>query len=282
MARHTTFRVGGPAALLVEADTIGDLKLVLDACEEAHVAHTVIGKGSNLLVADDGYDGVVIVLGRDFKRHVVDGTRIETGAAVILAHVVRDAYSLGLSGLEFAVGIPGTVGGAVAMNAGSRDNWMGAIVESVTVYSRERGLVGLRNSDVGWAYRSTNIAGFGTVVECVLRLELGDKARIRRTMDASLRTRKKSQPLAVPSAGSVFRNPEGSSAGQLIEEAGLKGLSVGGAQISDVHANFIVNTGAARASDVVTLIQAARVAVKDKHGIELKPEIRFLGRFDSA
>lgn len=282
LSRHTTFRIGGPAALFVEADTVSDLKLVLAACSDAGVPHALLGKGSNVLVSDRGYDGVVIVLGRDFKHHTVDGARIKTGAGVILAHVVRDAYSLGLAGLEFAVGIPGTVGGAVAMNAGSREAWIGTAVESVTVYDPRQGLVGLRHSDIRWGYRSTSIPGEGIVVECVLRLEMGDKDRIRRTMDSNLRTRKASQPLSLPSAGSVFRNPDGESAGRLIEDCGLKGIRVGGAQISETHANFIVNLGGASASDVASLIEAALTAVKDKHGIELKPEIKFLGSFDPA
>jgi len=282
MARHTTFRIGGPAALFVEADTVGDLKLTLEACGEYGVEWTAVGKGSNLLVSDGGYGGVVLVLGKDFKRHHVDGSRIESGAGVVLGHVVRDAYSLGLSGLEFAVGVPGTVGGAVAMNAGSRTDWIGSVVESVTVYESGNGLVRLSQSEIDWGYRRTDLTKRGVIVECVLRLQSGDKARIRRTMDMNLKNRKSSQPLSLPSAGSVFRNPEGSSAGQLIEEAGLKGTRVGGAQISEMHANFIVNRGGATAADVATLMAEAARAVRDRNGIELTPEIRFLGAFDAA
>ncbi len=282
LARHTSYGIGGPAALFVEADTIGDLKLALTTCREHDVASVVLGKGSNMLVSDEGYDGVVVVLGRDFKHHCVEGERITSGAGVILAHVVQDAYARGLSGLEFAVGVPGTIGGAVVMNAGTRNDWMGSIVESVTVFDPLLGLVGLRSGDVNWGYRVTDIADKGIAVECVLRLREGDKTSIRRTMDASLTRRKKSQPLAVRTAGSVFRNPEGDSAGRLIESVGLKGARYGGAEISTVHANFIVNRKGATAADVVALVRRARSAVKDRYGIELKPEIRFLGSFFEA
>jgi len=282
LARHTTYRIGGPASAVVEADTVADLKQAIDICREADVEYTVLGKGSNILASDRGYDGVVIVLGREFKRHEVDGERVHTGAGVILGHVVQDAYSRGLAGLEFAVGVPGTVGGALAMNAGTRDRWIGGIVESVTLLDHDLSLVSMRGSEVDWGYRTTNLPSKGVVVECVLALSLGDKSAIRRTMDMSLSQRKKSQPIGAPSAGSIFRNPDADSAGRLIEAAGLKGLQVGGAQISDVHANFIVNRGDASAMDVVTLMDRAHALVKERYGIELTPEIRFLGPFNRA
>lgn len=279
MSRHTTFRIGGPAALLLECATPADLGVATTVLAEEGLAWTVLGKGSNVLVSDSGYEGAVIALGRDFKRHALDGDHLRTGAAVIFAAVVQDAFKLGLSGLEFGVGIPGTVGGALAMNAGSRDEWIGGIVESVTLHVPGAGLTRLRGSEVSWGYRMTDLPTRGIIVECVLRVTESDEVDIRRSMEASLRRRKRTQPLGLPSAGSVFVNPEGDSAGRLIEAAGLKGARVGGAQISDLHANYIVNTGGATAEDVVALIRLAREAVKDSNGIELRPEIRFLGTF---
>ena len=279
MARHTTYHIGGPAALIVECATVADLAMTTSVLSEEDVAWTVLGKGSNILVSDAGYDGAIITLGRDFKRHALDGDHLRTGAGVILAAVVQDAFKMGLSGLEFGVGIPGTVGGALAMNAGARDEWIGSIVESVTLNVPGEGLVRMRGSEVSWSYRRTDLPTLGIIVECVLRVTESDEVDIRRSMEASLRRRKRSQPLGLPSAGSVFINPEGDSAGRLIEAAGLKGTRIGGAQVSDVHANFIVNTGGATATDVVALIRLVREAVKDSNGIELRPEIRFLGTF---
>lgn len=282
LARHTTYRIGGPAAALVEADSIGDLKRAITVCRDSDVSCVVLGKGSNILASDAGYDGVVIVLGREFKRHEVDGDRIHTGAGVIFGHVVQDAYSRGLSGLEFGVGVPGTIGGALAMNAGSRTEWIGGVVESITLLDRDLNLTSVRGTDIEWGYRTTDLASRGVIVECVLRLSAGDKDAIRRTMDMSLLHRKESQPMGIPSAGSVFRNPEGDSAGRLIEASGLKGVQVGGAQISEIHANFIVNRGGASATDVVELMNRAHAVVKEHHGIELTPEIKLLGSFDES
>jgi len=282
LARHTSFRIGGPAALFVECDSVSDLSAALSIAAEEGLAWTILGKGSNVLASDSGYDGLVIVLGREFKRFSLDGDHLRCGAAVILAVVVQEAFKRGLTGLEFAVGVPGTVGGALAMNAGSRDAWIGSIVEDLTVYSPDRGLFCVRGDEVAWSYRHAGIPRAAVLVEASLRLEVGDVDAIRRTMEASLRRRKSTQPLGLPSAGSVFVNPDGDSAGRLIEAAGLKGTAIGGAAISDVHANFIVNTGGATAADVVAVIARIRDTIRDKDGIELEPEIRFLGSFEPA
>lgn len=282
MARHTTYRIGGPAALFIECACIADLALTTDVLAEENVDWRVLGKGSNILVADEGYDGAVIVLGRDFKRHALDEEHLRTGAGVILGAVVRDAFSEGRTGLEFAVGIPGTVGGALAMNAGSRDDWIGSIVESVTLFVPGKGLVAMRGPEIAWGYRSSGLQGRGIIVEAALRAIPGDVDDIRRNMEASLRRRKRTQPLSMPSAGSVFVNPEGDSAGRLIEASGLKDSRIGGAVVSSVHANFIVNAGGATAADVLALVRLIRDTVKEAHGIELTPEVRFLGSFDGA
>lgn len=279
MARHTTLRIGGPADLYVMCDTIADLSETTRLCLDEGIPWTVVGKGSNLLVSDSGYRGAVIVLGREFKAHSVQDTDIKAGAACILAYIVRDAFSRGLGGIEFAVGIPGTVGGALAMNAGSRGVWMDSIVESVTLLVPGSGLERLRGSDIAWGYRHSGLPERGVIVETVLALQQADRGRIRFEMERSLDRRKATQPLGVPSAGSVFTNPEGDSAGRLIEAAGLKGTQLGGARVSDMHANFIVNVGGATASDVVMLIRKIQMTVRDIHGIELTPEVRLLGEF---
>lgn len=282
LARHTTYRIGGPAALYVDCATVHDLALTTEVLADEDIEWTVLGKGSNVLVADKGYDGAIITLGRDFKRHSLEDEQLKSGAGVILAAIVRDAFSAGRTGLEFAVGIPGTVGGALAMNAGTRSEWIGAVVESVTLFVPGEGLVGVRGPEVAWGYRRSGLPQRGIIVETALRLDEGDEAHIRRTMEAALRRRKRSQPLSIPNAGSVFVNPEGDSAGRLIETAGLKGTQVGGAAVSDIHANFIVNTGGATAADVLELIGIIRDTVKGMHDIELRPEVRFLGSFDGA
>jgi len=282
LARHTTFRIGGPAALFAECATVTDLALVMDVCAEHQLEWTVLGKGSNVLVSDEGYEGVVVVLGRDFKRHSIEDGHLRAGSGVILAVLVQEAFKIGLTGLEFAVGIPGTIGGAIAMNAGSRDAWVGEIVESVTLFTPGRGLVALRGSEISWGYRRTDLSSRGIIVETSLRLEYGDRDHIRRTMEASLRRRKRTQPLGMPNAGSVFVNPDGDSAGRLIESLDLKGHRVGGAMVSDIHANFIVNAGGATAADVIELVRQIHESVEDAYGIELRPEVRFLGSFRSA
>ncbi len=279
MARHTSFRIGGPADLHIVCDTVADVALATEVLAAEDVPMTVLGKGTNVLVADAGYRGAVVVLGKEFRRHVVKDDSLQAGAACILAYLVRDAFSQGLAGLEFAVGVPGTLGGALAMNAGTRDAWIGGITESVTIYAPGIGLQRLRGAEIPWGYRTSGLPARGVIVEGVLQLRPAERIAIQVAMERSLRRRKESQPLGMPSAGSVFVNPEGEAAGRLIEGAGLKGLRLGGARVSDVHANFIVNDGGATAADVVGLISKIRTSVRDRHGIELRPEIRFLGEF---
>jgi len=280
MSRHTMFRIGGPADLFVTLDTYSDLVQTIEVLTAEEVPWTVIGKGSNLLVADDGYRGAILVLGREFTLHRTEDTLVQVGAARALAYVVRDAFSAGLGGLEFAVGIPGTIGGAVAMNAGSRGVWMDSVLDAVTVYVPETGLRRIRARDVAWGYRTNGLPRGSIIVEAALHLEEANEALIRAEMDALLERRKATQPFRMPCAGSVFRNPDGDSAGRLIESAGLKGLANNGARISEVHANFIVNEGGASARDVLTLMRTVLTTIKDSYGIELIPEIRFLGSFE--
>lgn len=279
MARHTTYRIGGPARFYVRVGSVGALAHLVDTCVSEGVPWAVVGRGSNLLVADEGFPGVIISLGRDFRSFRVDAesNRLLAGAGVLLSAVVQEAFRRSLAGLEFAVGTPGTIGGALRMNAGSRDEWIGQHVVSVTTHKPRVGLVRRQGSEIEWGYRTSSFAPDETIVECELSVEPADPFYIRGKMEANLARRKKSQPVNEPSCGSVFRNPEGAHVAALIEQLGLKGASVGGARVSDVHANFIINTGEATAHDVRALISLIATKVQEAYGIELTPEVRFLG-----
>jgi UDP-N-acetylmuramate dehydrogenase len=282
MRKHTTFRIGGPAAYFVTCDTLSDLTISIRLLDEACIEWIVLGRGSNVLVSDSGWPGAVIVLGRDFRKHTVEDEHLQAGAGAVLGALVQEAYSRGLSGLEFAVGIPGTLGGALAMNAGSRERWIGSVVESVSLFVPGEGLCAIRGPEIVWGYRHSGLTERGIIVEAVLRVQQTDSDSIRYSMDGSLRRRKLSQPIGAASAGSVFVNPEGDSAGRLIEAAGLKGARVGGAVVSAMHANFIVNEGSATASDVIALVRRVMGTIEETYGIELKPEISFLGTFEES
>lgn len=279
MSRHTTYRIGGPARYYVRVDSVGALRHVAECCQECGAPWIVVGRGSNLLVSDEGYRGVAITLGRDFRklRYDEERGRFIVGAGVPLSSVVQEAFKRSLAGLEFAVGTPGTIGGALRMNAGSRDEWLGSRVVAVTSYSPRRGMRRIPGSEVVWGYRTSSFDLDEVLIECELAVEPADPFFIRGKMEASLARRKKTQPLEKPSCGSVFKNPEGASAGKLIEEVGMKGAVVGGAQVSEIHANFIVNIGGATAADVMTLIRTIQEKVAQAYGIQLSPEVRFLG-----
>jgi UDP-N-acetylmuramate dehydrogenase len=277
MARHTSWRVGGPARLFLVCETLHDLNSALEILADEDVAWQVVGRGTNLLVSDAGFEGAVIVLGREFRRHSVDGDRITAGAGAMLAAIVQDAYASALSGLAFAVGIPGTVGGALAMNAGANEGWIGDVTESVTLLVPGAGLKRLRGNEVAWAYRDSGLSARGIIVEGVLACAQGDPRTIRAEMERHFRRRKQTQPLNRPSAGSVFVNPPGDHAARLIEAAGLKGARVGHAVVSGVHANFIVTEDGATADDVFSLIRHVQNSVREAYGIELRTEVRFLG-----
>lgn len=279
MAKHTSYRIGGPARFFVRADSIGALVDTIGCCKDVGVPYFLVGRGTNLLVSDAGYGGVVITLGRDFRNFSADreSGHLVAGAGALLSSIVQEALRQSLSGMEFAVGTPGSVGGALRMNAGTKDDWIGSRVRSVTTLKPDGGLVKLLGDDVKWGYRTTSFLPQEVVLECELVLSPGDAFFIRGKMEGNLSRRKKSQPMGLPSCGSVFRNPAGHSAAKLIDEAGLKGLACGGAQISPKHANFIVNKGGAKAVDVVWLINEAKSKVEEAYGIKLAPEVKFLG-----
>lgn len=279
LSRHCSYRIGGSADLFITLESYSDLTLCLEVLTKHQVPWVILGKGSNLLVADEGYRGAVLVLGREFKRMNVDeeqGT-IVAGAAVLLARVVQASLSASLTGLEALVGVPGTLGGALAMNAGTRDAWISDVVESLVCYRPHKGLVRYSAQEIDWYYRSTSIPQDEIILEAVLRLKPGQEIAIRSQMEASLMRRKKTQPLDKPSCGSVFRNPPEGSVGKMIDDLGMKGMREGGAQISEVHANFIVNDQRASAQDVLVLMKRIQERVSQAYGVELTPEVKFLG-----
>lgn len=279
MSKHTSYAIGGPARFFVRVASIRALSSLRDACIRSEVPFVVVGRGSNLLVSDGGFDGVVITLGRDFRNFHVDEERaaIVSGAGTSLSSIVQEALRNALTGMEFAVGTPGSVGGALRMNAGSADDWIGSRVGSVTLVDASGNLVKRQGSEVEWGYRHTSFLPEETLLECELILSKGDPFFIQGKMEASLSRRKKTQPLGKACCGSVFRNPEGASAARLIDELGLKGTRIGAACVSEKHANFIVNEGGARAVDVVRLIDLIAAKVEGEYGIKLTPEVRFLG-----
>lgn len=279
LARHTTYRIGGRAAIFLVCHSFHALRRAVRVLVDEDVPSVVIGKGSNLLVSDDGFDGAVVTLGREFSRTVVadDGVTFTVGAGVILARLVNTALSRELTGLEFAMGIPGTVGGAISMNAGTRTEWIGSLVQDVVTLTPAGQIKHYHSNEITWDYRSTSIPKGEIVLEVTLTLKPGIKGDIRQRMERYLTRRRHAQPVGCACCGSVFKNPPEKSAGQLIESCGLKGFSVGGAQVSPIHANFIVNTGGATAADVVAVIRHVWNEVYKTHGIELQPEVKFLG-----
>lgn len=282
LSSHTTFRIGGPAALFVTCESVDDVIAATGILVDEHVDWVCLGGGSNVLASDQGFDGAVLKLGSGVAAASWSGTSLTVGAAASLASVVRAASERGMRGLEPFSGIPGTVGGAVAMNAGSRDEWIGTFVRRILLVARDGSLVTLEGTEVDWGYRRSGLAELGVIVSVVLEFEQGDPAESRRLMSDALGRRKATQPLGLPNAGSVFVNPPGDSSGRLIEASGLKGVCVGGACVSEVHANFIVNAGGASASDVISLVALVKETVEREAGVTLEPEIRFLGAIQAT
>ena len=278
MAKHTSFRIGGPADVLAQPADEAELAALLKRAGEHAVPVTLVGNGSNLLVRDKGIRGLVIKLSNIFSSITVDGNVITFGSGISLAMASKKAASLSLSGLEFAVGIPGTIGGAVYMNAGAYDGEMAKVVTSVRVMDREGKISELKASELAFAYRHTALQNSGlivTSVTCVLQPDEAD-AIAAKMADFSQRRISK-QPLELPSAGSMFKRPPGYFAGTLIDQTGLKGYTVGGAQVSTKHAGFVVNVGGATAQDVLQLISDVQSKVFAAHGVRLEPEVLVLG-----
>jgi UDP-N-acetylmuramate dehydrogenase len=278
MAPLTTFRIGGPAAVFLEPETVEDLHAVARAVAQTGVTVAIVGKGSNVLVADEGFPGIVLRLGRGFRWSARAGDTVTGGGAMPLPALAGVAQQHGLAGLGFGVAIPASLGGAVRMNAGAHDGQMADVVASVEVFeiTADRART-IPAPEVGFAYRSTTLAADAVVVAASLRLRAGDPAEIRAAMDAARRWRRETQPIAEPNCGSVFTNPPGEHAAALIDAAGLKGASIGGASVSTKHANFIVTTPGATAADVRALIELVRAGVTRASGIVLRTEVRTIG-----
>lgn len=285
LARHTSFGIGGPADFLAYPADRDDLVVLLREIRKRGLAYAVIGSGTNLLVRDKGFRGVAVCLKRMTATRVVREYRsiggafavVSVEAGALLAKLLSFSVDEGLTGLEFAAGIPGTVGGAVCMNAGTAAGEMGDVVESVTLLMPDGLLVTRGRDEMGFGYRTSSVPEGHLVLEATVVLRRGEKDRIAARVKDLLEGRKERQPSGLPNAGSMFKNPQEESAGRLIEQAGLKGKSVGGAQVSEKHANFIVNRGGATAADVLALMRMVRQTVLDVHGVRLEPEITIVG-----
>ena len=281
LARFTTMRVGGPADLFATAHNAFELRALVRFARSRAIPHLVLGRGSDVVIADAGVRGLVIQNRAEGSR--VDGERYVAEAGVPMARAATETQRGGLTGLEFGLAIPGTVGGAVWANAGAHESDMAAVLESARVLDASGGEVLLPSGDLALTYRDSRFkhvpdgAPPEIVLEATFRLSAADADTIKARLDEIRRWRQAHQPLGIPSAGSVFRNPDGTSAGRLIDEAGLKGFQIGGATVSEKHANFIVNDRKGSAADVRRLAEHVRAVVRERSGIELQPEIEFVG-----
>ena len=278
MTKHTSFHIGGPAELMAQPQSEAELQSLLLKAAEAAVPVTLVGNGSNLLVRDKGIRGLVIKLGSMLRDIKVSGNVLTFGSGVSLAQASRKAAELGLSGMEFAVGIPGSIGGAVYMNAGAYDGEMSKVVKSVRVMDAAGEVSELSAGELDFGYRHSALQGSDKIVTSVtVELSAGDKQAIAEKMADFSNRRITKQPLELPSAGSMFKRPPGYFAGTLIDQTGLKGYTVGGAQVSTKHAGFVVNIGGATAADVLQLISDVQAKVFAAHGVHLEPEVLVLG-----
>lgn len=278
MSRHTSFRIGGPADVLVMPRTVDDLGRAVRFARRHDLPLTITGNGSNLLVRDGGIRGVVVKLGEHFQRAVVTPPRIVAQSGILLGDVSRAAAVHALTGLEFAIGIPGTLGGAIIMNAGAYGGEMKDVVTRVTILDEGGEIHELTPEECRFAYRTSALQGTRSIVaEVEMALQPGDPDAISAKMADLTNQRESKQPLAFPSAGSVFKRPPGGYVGPMVESLGLKGRRIGDAQVSEKHAGFIVNCGHATARDVLDLIEHVRAAVREKFGVTLETEVRVIG-----
>lgn len=277
LSKHTTFKVGGKCDLMVYPDSVESLSKLYCGCKESDLYTYILGNGSNILFTDDGFRGVVIVLSSDFSDISVDGERLNVLSGTMLSKLCKTALEHSLTGLEFAYGIPGSVGGAVYMNAGAYGGEMKDVIESVTALSPDGKLLTFTNQDLDFSYRHSIFSRSDMVIiSAVYKLEKGNAEDIKSKMDDLMSRRVSKQPLEFPSAGSTFKRPEGTYAGLVIEQSGLKGYTVGGAQVSEKHANFVINKGGATASDIINLISDVKKTVKEKTGYTLECEVEVI------
>jgi len=278
MKDHTSFRIGGPADLMVLPSEVEHIRHALKVCQKWNVPFMVMGNGSNLLVRDKGIRGVVIKIASTFNGVWIEGCCIRAQSGALLSAICKKALQAELKGLEFASGIPGTLGGAIVMNAGAYGGEIKDVVARARVMDTEGNELCLSNAELEFGYRTSYVQKKRLIVlEAELALSPGRYEDIKAVMADLTRRRQEKQPLSLPSAGSVFMRPPGYFAGRLIEDSGLKGYRVGDAQVSEKHAGFIVNLGNATANDVLVLIEVIRQRVKEKYGVELTPEIKVVG-----
>ena len=278
MKNHTTFKIGGPAQYYVTPESVTQIQEVVSLCRDMNIPLHVIGNGSNILVGDDGVDGVVLALFNTFSDYEIKDNVITAQAGMSLIKLAVIALREGLTGLEFASGIPGSVGGAVYMNAGAYDGQMKDVVTSVTVLDEAGNIRILGRDELDMGYRTSAVAKNNMIVlQVVIELKYGDKEQIKDRMNQLSELRKQKQPLEYPSAGSTFKRPEGYFAGKLIADAGLKGYSIGGAAVSEKHAGFVVNMGGATAKDVVELTDYIKKRIIEQFGVTLELEIKKIG-----
>ncbi len=277
MKNHTSFRIGGPANIIIPKD-IDDLKNILKRSSENNIPVTIIGNGTNLLVSDDGIEGIVIKIKDCLDNLLINKQRVLVGAGCVLSKLSEAVANRGLSGLEFAIGIPGTIGGAVVMNAGAHGGEMSDVVTKVKVMDFKGEINELSKDDLEFGYRKSKLQNRDLIaLEVEIELKNDDVEKIKEKMVKHLEWRKKNQPIGIPNAGSIFKNPENDYAGRLIDSAGCKGTRIGDAQVSELKANFIVNTDNATARDVLDLIKKLQDTVFKKYGIKLVQEIKTIG-----
>lgn len=280
MSAHTSFRIGGPAAFFVTPATTDAIRRVLALCKAERVPFAILGNGTNLLVSDAGYEGVILQLSKNFNSIAIEGTTLTVQAGALLSRIASEALKHGLTGFEFAGGIPGTLGGAVVMNAGAYGSEMKDVLVSATLLTGDGQLITLSAEELDLGYRTSIVARKGyLVLEAVLALQKGDPAAIQAKMDDLSLQRRTKQPLEYGSAGSTFKRPAGYFAGKLIQDAGLSGYRVGDAQVSEKHCGFVINLGSATAADVYSLIQDVIRTVREDSGVTLEPEVKLLGQF---
>lgn len=283
LAPLTTFRIGGPAALYLEPESEADLVAAGHAVREGEVAVLVLGKGSNVLVADRGFEGLVLRLGKGFRWVARDAERLTAGGAMPLPALAGVALSHSLAGLEFGVAIPASLGGAVRMNAGAHGGELSDVLVEADLFDLRAGRTRrVEAGAMGLAYRRSSLPADSVVIAATARLATGDRAAIRERMDRAREWRRRTQPLAEPNCGSVFKNPPGEHAARLVDGSGAKGMRVGGAAISDKHANFIVASPGTRAGDVLALIRSVQELVRARTGIRLETEVHVVGDLDPA
>ena len=280
MKNHTTFRVGGPAEFFVMPRSAEEVKKVIDLCRRESFPYYIIGNGSNLLVSDQGYRGVVLQIYKEMSYIEIEQNVVVAQAGALLSAIANKALENGLTGFEFAAGIPGTLGGACVMNAGAYGGEMKDVLEEVTVLTEEGEVLIIPKENLELGYRTSIIARKGYIVlEARIQLREGEKEAIKSLMEELKDKRVSKQPLEYPSAGSTFKRPEGYFAGKLIQDAGLRGFSVGGAQVSEKHCGFVINRENATAADVAELMRQVSARVEEEFGVKLEPEVKRLGEF---